>query len=91
MLIFIWLPLLFTIWQIIMKFLIDLLIGIILLALCYIIFVVIVKLPELAEIKSKVGVQAKKIYKILKISKALNIFLKNNFVEILSLYLQNKN
>ena len=64
MLIFIWLPLLFTIWQIIMKFLIDLLIGIILLALCYIIFVIIVRLPELAEIKSNVGVKAKKINKI---------------------------
>ena len=48
-----------------MSFLIDILIGIVLLALCYIIFVVIVKLPELAEIKSKVGVQAKKINKIL--------------------------
>ena len=48
-----------------MSFLIDILIGIVLWALCYIIFVIIVKLPELAEIKSKVGVQAKKIYKIL--------------------------
>lgn len=48
-----------------MGFLIDFLIWIILLALCYIIFVVIVKLPELAEIKSKVGIKAKKIYKIL--------------------------
>jgi len=48
-----------------MSFLIDILIGIVLLALCYIIFVVIVKLPELAEINSKVGVQAKKINKIL--------------------------
>ena len=48
-----------------MKFLIDLLIGFVLLALCYAIFVIIVKLPELAEIKSKVGIKAKKINKTL--------------------------
>ena len=48
-----------------MGFLIELLTGIILLALCYIIFVIIVKLPELAEIKSKVGIKAKKINGIL--------------------------
>lgn len=43
-----------------MSFLIDVLIGVALLVLCYIIFVIIVKLPELAEIKSKVGIKAKK-------------------------------
>ena len=48
-----------------MKFLIDLLIGIILLALCYIIFVVVVKLPELAELNSELGRKAKKINRIL--------------------------
>lgn len=61
-----------------MSFLIDILIGIVLLALCYIIFVVIVKLPELAEINSKVGVQAKKIYKILNYT--LIIFLAINVI-----------
>ena len=61
-----------------MSFLIDILIGIVLLALCYIIFVVIVKLSELAEIKSKVGVQAKKIYKILNYT--LIIFLAINVI-----------
>ena len=48
-----------------MSFLIDVLIGVALLVLCYIIFVIIVKLPELAEIKSKVGIKAKKINGIL--------------------------
>ena len=48
-----------------MKFLIDLLIGIILLALCYIIFVVVVKLHELAELNSELGRKAKKINRIL--------------------------
>lgn len=59
-------------------FLIDILIGVALLVLCYIIFVIIVKLPELAEIKSKVGVQAKKIYKILNYT--LIIFLAINVI-----------
>lgn len=48
-----------------MSFLIDVLIGVALLVLCYIIFVIIVKLPELAEKKSKVGIIAKKINGIL--------------------------
>ena len=48
-----------------MSFLIDVLIGVGLLVLCYIIFVIIVKLPELAEKKSKVGIIAKKINGIL--------------------------
>lgn len=48
-----------------MSFLIDVLIGVALLVLCYIIFVIIVTLPELAEKKSKVGIIAKKINGIL--------------------------
>lgn len=48
-----------------MSFLIDVLIGVALLVLCYIIFVIIVKLPELAKKKSKVGIIAKKINGIL--------------------------
>lgn len=48
-----------------MSFLIDVLIGVALLVLCYIIFVIIVKLPELAEKMSKVGIIAKKINGIL--------------------------
>lgn len=48
-----------------MSFFIDILIGVALLTLCYIILVIIVKLPELAEIKSKVGIKAKKINGVL--------------------------
>ena len=49
-----------------MDFLIDLLTGITILAVCYIVFIIVVKLPELAKQKTAIGNKAKIIYKILK-------------------------
>lgn len=43
-----------------MEFLADILIGIILLALCYIILLIVVKLPELAELRTELGRKAKR-------------------------------
>ena len=48
-----------------MDFLIDVLIGLVILAVCYIVLVIVVKLPELAEQKTVIGNKAKTIYKIL--------------------------
>lgn len=48
-----------------MDFLIDVLIGLVILAVCYIVLIIVVKLPELAEQKTVIGNKAKTIYKIL--------------------------
>lgn len=46
-----------------MDFLIDVLIGLVILAVCYIVLIIVVKLPELAEQKTVIGNKAKTIYK----------------------------
>lgn len=48
-----------------MDFLIDVLIGLVILAVCYIVLIIVVYLPKLAEQKTVIGNKAKTIYKIL--------------------------
>ena len=48
-----------------MDFLIDVLIGLVILAVCYIVLIIVVYLPMLAEQKTVIGNKAKTIYKIL--------------------------